>query len=875
MQEQQSKTANEIREERSTLYQKLVKWIWGGAIAGIIGIGVFFFALSYSDLPTFEELENPKNNLASEVYAANGEVLGRYFIENRVPVNFDQISDNMIKALIATEDERYKDHTGIDFKGLGRAGVKTVLLGDKSSGGASTITQQLAKMLFTEKPSSSFTERVVQKLKEWIIAVRLEKQYTKEEIIAMYLNKFSFLNGAFGIKAASEIYFGKQPDELQTEEAAMLVGMLKNPSLFNPNRFPDTTLHRRMVVLKQMQKNKMLTQTEYDSLRNLPLGMGSFKRKTHDDGLAPYFRMHLREELKKILADESKAEFKSDGTPYNLYEDGLKIYTTIDPVMQKHAEAAMIEHMKTQQKKFWKKWKNKDPWTYRDPRDDRKPKEIDEDLASRQRSLKKLIRGSDRYETLRKIHLTPVLTKISEGIDGYVLRDFDIDRMLAEDEKKGTIARLISKKIVPSDRAVKYRKIMKSADWKTLKTTWNKLQKEVKDEFAKPVKMTVFDYTPEMEKDTVMSPLDSIKYHRMFLQFGSMSVDPLTGHVKTWIGGINHKYFQYDHVTSDRQVGSTFKPFIYATAINEMGISPCQKIADIPYTIHVGEGDFLLNEDWTPKNAGEYTGEDFTLIKGLKWSQNTISVNLMKQMGSTKLVRQLVHEMGLDKNEKRSNGMYRIPRVPSICLGATDLKVFEMTGAYTTFANNGLYNKPIFISKIEDKNGKIIYSETALENSAIKPQANYVMLHMLKEVMNQGQADFRGLKSEIGGKTGTTNDYVDGWFMGLTPDLVVGTWVGGEDRWVRFLSIADGAGAKMARPFFAKFIRKLEEDENADYDVNARFYRPKGDLGIEIDCSIYAGDENPFDPEDEDESFGDEKSEDEKFGDESEEEFDG
>jgi penicillin-binding protein 1A len=874
--QEQSKTAKEIQEKRGSLYQKLVKVIWGGAILGAIGIAIFFFALSFSDLPTFEELENPKNNLASEVYAANDEVLGRYFIENRIPVDFDQISEHTINALLATEDERYMSHTGIDFKGLGRAGVKTVLLGDKSSGGASTITQQLAKMLFTEKPSSSFAQRVIQKLKEWIIAVRLEKQYTKQEIIAMYLNKFSFLNGAFGIKAASEIYFGKGQDELELQEAAMLVGMLKNPSLFNPVRFPDTTLHRRMVVLKQMQKNDMLTQSQYDSLRNVPLGMGSFKRKTHDDGLAPYFRMHLREELKRTLANETKAKFKSNGEAYNLYEDGLKIYTTIDPVMQKHAEEAMLEHMKKQQKTFWKRWKGKDPWTYKDPSDDRERKEIKAELASRQRSLTKIIRGSDRYETLRVKHLNPVIAKISNGIDGYVLRDFDIDRMLSEDKKKGVIARLVSRKIVPSERAIKYRKIMNSADWKILKITWNKFQKEVKEEFSKPASMTVFAYTPEMEKDTIMTPLDSIKYHRMFLQFGSMSVNPLTGHVKTWIGGINHKYFQYDHVTSERQVGSTFKPFIYATAINEMGISPCQKIADIPYTIHVGEGDFILNEDWTPKNAGEYTGDDFTLIKGLKWSQNTISVNLMKQMGSTKLVRQLVHEMGLDKNKKRSNGMYRVPRVPSICLGATDLEVFEMTGAYTTFANNGLYNKPIFISKIEDKNVKVIYEETALENSAIKSQANYVMLHMLKEVMNQGQADFRGLKSEIGGKTGTTNDYVDGWFMGLTPDLVVGTWVGGEDRWVRFLSIRDGAGAKMARPFFANFIRKLEEDENANYDVNARFYRPKGDLGIELDCNVYEGDISPFGPEGDNESFGDQELEEEGFGDESENEgFDG
>ena len=869
--QESSKTTKEIRTKRTPLYHKLVKWMWGLSILGVLSVGILFFALSFSDLPTFEELENQTDNLASEVYASNGEVLGRYYIENRIKVDYDSISEHVINALIATEDERYLKHAGIDFKGLGRAGVKTVLLGDTSSGGASTITQQLAKMLFTKKPGSGM-ERVIQKLKEWIIAVRLEKKYTKQEIIAMYLNRFSFLNGAYGIKAASEIYFGKNQKDLEIQEAAMLVGMLKNPSLFNPVRRPDTTLHRRMIVLKQMQKNDLLSQSHYDSLRVLPLGMGNFNRKTHDDGLAPYFRMHLREELKRILADETRADFKSNGDPYNLYEDGLKIYTTIDPNIQAHAEEAMKAHMKKQQEKFWKRWKNKDPWTFRDPADDREEEEIEMDLESRQRSLKKLIRSTDRYQLLRKANLGDLLHEISKDIDGYELRDFDIDRMFAEDKKKGAIARLVSKKIVPTDRAVKYRKIMNGADWKTLKTKWNQFQNTVKKEFDKPVAMKVFDYNPMNEKDTVMTPLDSIRYHRMFLQFGSMSVNPLTGHVKSWVGGINHKYFQYDHVTADRQVGSTFKPFIYATAIDQQGMSPCYKVSDIPYTIHVDEGDFVLSEDWTPKNAnGQYSGEDYTLIKGLQFSKNTVSVYLMKQLGSTELVRQLVDAMGLDKNKKRSNGMHRIPKVPSICLGSTDLTVFEMTGAYTTFANNGLYNKPIFISKIVDKNGKEIYRENALERQALDSRPNYVLLHMLKQVLNQGQANFRGLKSEMGGKTGTTNDYVDGWFMGLTPDLVVGTWVGGEDRWIRFLTLRDGAGSRMVRPFFADFIRRLEEDEKSSYDAEARFYVPKGDLGIELNCAIYENAEDPLAPNLEDEGFGDQE-EDEGFGDESDDE---
>ena len=867
--QEQPNTASEIRELRAPLYKKLTRLMWGLAIAGIFAVAVVFFMLSFSDLPTFEELENPKDNLATEVYASNGEVLGRYFIENRVPVDFDQLSPNVVKALLATEDERFMDHAGIDGEALFRILFKTVLLNNKNAGGGSTITQQLAKMLFTDNPASNIVDRVFQKLKEWIIAVRLEKQYTKQEIVAMYLNKFSFLNGAYGIKAASEIYFGKQQEDLKVEEAAMLVGMLKNPSLYNPNRFPEKTHHRRMVVLKQMQKNEHINQVQYDSLRVLPLDMSNFKRKTHADGLAPYFRMHLREELKKILVNE--AEKKSNGEPYNLYEDGLKIFTTIDPQIQSHAEDAMKKHMAGQQEKFFKRWKGKDPWTFRDPMDDREPEVIDADLEGRKRALQKLIRSSDRYQKMRADILGPTITKIKEDIDGYELRDFDIDRMLSEEKEKGVLTKLVSKKIVPSGRVVKYRKIMKGANWKKLKANWYKLQNTVKKRFDEETNMTVFAYNDRNEVDTVMTPMDSIRYHRMHLQFGSMSVDPVTGHVKSWIGGINHKYFQYDHVTADRQVGSTFKPFIYATAIDQQGISPCYPVYDIPYTIHTTDPGFTLFEDWTPKNAGgQYSGQPFTLIKGLMWSKNTVSVYLMKQLGSTQPVRELVHQMGLDKNTKRSNGMYRIPKVPSICLGATDLTVQEMTGAYTTFANNGLYNKPIFITEIRTKDNKVIYREVALEQQALSPKPNYVMLHMLKQVLNQGQANFRGVKSEVGGKTGTTNDYVDGWFMGLTPDLVVGTWVGGEDRWIRFLTLRDGAGAKMARPFFADFIKRLEDDEDVDYDEKARFHVPAGELGIEINCDVYQQDVDPLAPVQEDEGFGDQSEEDEGFGDESE-----
>ena len=847
------------REIRKPVYKRIAWWMWFFTIAGVIGVGLLFFILSLQNLPTFEELENPKSNQASEVYAANGEVLGRYYIENRIPVSFEELSPNLVQALIATEDERYYQHSGIDGEGLARVLGKGVLLGQRGAGGASTITQQLAKMLFTERPGSGL-ERVIQKFKEWIIAVKLERSYTKDEIMAMYLNKFNFINGAYGIKAAAEIYFGQSQDSLRIEQAATLVGMLKNPALFNPIRRPDTTKHRRMVVLKQMQKNDIITQAEYDSLRMLPLDMGRFNRKTHADGLAPYFRMELRKELNRILSrDECR---KTDGSKYNIFSDGIKVYTTLDPITQKHAEEAMVEHMTQLQKKFWKTWKDKDPWNYHDP--EKEPEENERVIKAAQKALRKDIQESERYLLMRRQLLEEEINTISKEIDGFKLRDVDIQRMLDEEKEKGALTKLVSRKLVGTRLAVKYRKVMESPNWRLLKRAYRNFQKEVDRVFNEPIPMKVFAYNAQMEKDTVLSPLDSIRYHRMFLQLGSMAVDPVTGHVKAWVGGINHRYFQYDHVTSLRQVGSTFKPFVYATAIAQQGISPCFTVYDLPYTIHVGEGNFNLLEDWTPSNAGgEYSGEPFTLFRGLMYSKNTVSVFLMKQLGDVNPVRTLVSNMGLSKD--------LIPPQPSICLGSSDLTVQQLTGAYTTFANNGMYNKPVFILRIEDKNGRLIYQEEPEERLALHPNPNYVMLHMLKRVMAQGLPGFGGVKSELGGKTGTTNDYVDGWFVGITPDLVVGTWVGGDQNWIRFRTLADGIGARMARPFFARLLKRLENDPEADYNVDARFAIPSGDIGIVIDCEEYnddyggrgSGDE--FFNDEENENFGDDI-----FGDEEE-----
>jgi penicillin-binding protein 1A len=873
MDKDQFESDKAIREKRMPVYENIVKRLWRLTFGGIIGVILMFVFFSFQDLPTFEELENPKSNLATEIYAANGEVLGRYYVENRVPVSFDELSPYLVQALVATEDERFYQHSGIDGEALLRVLGKTFFLQRKSAGGASTVTQQLAKMLFTEKPASGI-ERVIQKFKEWIIAVKLERSYTKEEIIAMYLNKFSFLYDAYGIKAASEVYFGKGQDSLKIEEAALLVGMLKNPSLFNPIRRPDTTMHRRMIVLYQMKKNNVLTEAQYDSLRLLPMDMSGFNRKTHADGPAPYFRIRLGENIKEILSREEN--LKPDGTPYDIYRDGLKVYTTLDPVIQKHAEDAMAAHMKKLQETFWKHWKGKDPWTFEDP--NWEPEEVELQNAARKRALQRAIQSTDRYGKMRSHYLSAIIAKIEEEKESIKnLRDIDIERMLEEEAADGSIAKLVSQKHVASKLALQYRRLMKTENWPKLKRQWTLLKKAADNDFKKPVKMKVFAYNKQMEKDTVMSPIDSIKYHSMFLQMGSVAIDPATGHVKAWVGGINHKYFQFDHVTTDRQVGSTFKPFIYATVIAHQGISPCYRVYDVPYTIHKGEGNFGLLDNWTPNNAdGKFSGQPYTLFKGLAHSKNTVSVYLMKQLGDTEYVRGLVSKMGLDSSAVRSNGQYRIPKQPSICLGASDLTVLELTGAYTTFANDGQNNTPIFVTRITDKNGRDIYREIPEARTALHPNTNYVMINMLKRVMDQGLSGFSKIKSEVAGKTGTTNDYVDGWFVGLTADLVVGTWVGGDDRWIRFRDLTYGIGARMARPYYAILLEKLESDPESGYDATKRFKVPGGDLGIVIDCNEYnyGGGPRPRDDggsSEEDESFGEDRFNDTNSGGENEE----
>ena len=807
-----------------------LKLFWLVVLLIPVGVIVLFTALSFTDLPSVTELENPKNNEASPVLADDGTVLGRFFVENRVMVDFKDLGPHLEAALVSTEDERYYDHSGIDWRSLPRVVIKTAILGQESAGGGSTITQQLAKLLFTDQVSANIVERGFQKLKEWIIAVRLERKYTKQEIIAMYLNRYDFINGAQGIRAAAENYFdGKRPAELDVQEAAMLVGMLKNASLYNPLRFPERTERRRNQVLAQMVRNERITKSEFDSLSTLPLGV-KFTRQRHDDGLAPYLRMVLAEEAKQLLSQP--AYRKSNGQAYDIYRDGLTFYTTIDPQLQRHAEVEARNHMKQLQEKFFEHWKGKDPWTFTNPYS-----ETEVRVERRQESLRNAIRHSDRYQAYRQAILSPVLRKISAKQDFRFSRnDREIERMVEEAESGGAITDAVSRNLISPDFAAAHRAVMKLPEFGELRAAWKQLQQTVEEGFNTETEMRVFTYGNERnETDTLMTPLDSVRYHKMILQIGSMSVEPSTGFVKTWVGGSNFKWFQFDHVTTKRQVGSTFKPFVYAASIDLRGITPCQKVLDQPTTIGPGDGNFHLQQPWTPRNSsGGYSYEDYTLYQGLKNSVNTISAYLMKELASTEPVRNMVANMGIPKSE--------IPDAPSIALGSVDLTVEQLTGAYTTFGNNGIFTRPIYLTRIEDRTGQVIYEYLPEERPAISPQANYVMVNMLSKA---SVGALGGVKGPVGGKTGTTNDQTDGWYMGLTPELIVGTWVGGDNRWIRFRSLALGAGSNMAKPFFRRFVSSAQADEAVGWNLESGWTKPPGDIGIEMDCDVY---EDPYEP---------------------------
>ena len=710
--------------------KKRLTLLWALALSPFITLFslVYLTALGFfGDLPTFNQLENPKNNLATEIISEDGAVLGKYFFENRTKTSYNELPQNLINALIATEDIRFRSHSGIDVRSLLRA-VYGVFSGNTSSGGASTITQQLAKMLFTEHPSSGLG-RVMQKLKEWIIAAQLEKRYTKDEILVMYLNKFDWVNNAVGISSAAKVYFNKKPIELNLEESAVLVGMLKNPSLYNPNRRIQLTQKRRDVVFFQMKRYNFISDSLFLRLKEKPIEL-DFKMASHNDGTAPYFREHLREKLKKWCARNIKA----DGTSYNLYTDGLKVYTTINSRLQKFAEEATRAHMSSLQKDFYNHWK------------------------------------------------------------GYTNAPFP------EDFEIEQINEIIDQSVRRSERYIRLKKAGKS-------------EKEIKKIFNTKTAMKLFSWKGEI--DTVLTPRDSIRYNKFFIHSGMMSMDPKTGHVKAYVGGINHRYFKYDHVTKGkRQVGSTFKPFLYALAIQE-GYSPCYEVPNIP--VFFDKERWGLEKDWIPKNSGdEFENKLITLKFGMANSINTITAFIMKQLGPHAVV-DLAKKIGVQS---------KILAVPSLCLGTFDLSVYEMVGAYSTFVNNGIWTEPIFITKIEDKNGVVLESFTPKTQEAMNEETAQTMVRMLQGVVEGVYSPtaektlgtgvrlkFKyGFKNEMGGKTGTTQNQSDGWFMGVTPNLVTGVWSGCDDRSAHFRTIQYGQGANMALPVFAEYMKRVYAD---------------------------------------------------------------
>jgi len=790
---------------------RYIKILWSALLIGLLLACCLFIYISKFELPDTKELEEPNYEIATRILADDGRELGKAFRLNRVWLKYEDINPAIIDALVSTEDERYFQHSGVDAKGTLRA---VIFLGKR--GGASTITQQLAKLFFTKR-STSFIPRVWQKLKEWVIAIEFEKQYTKEEILAMYLNKYDYLNGANGIAAAAKTYFGKDQSELTVSEAAVLVGLLKNPWYYNPKNNPDNAHLRRTVVLKQMVRNDKLDKETFEKLIKVPIDISGFKREKNYSGIAPYFRAELVKEVQKILADPDNT--KPDGTKYDLFTDGLVINTTIDYTMQRHAESAMITHMSDLQERFFTRWKGKDPWTYNA---DKNQKRI------RQSNLNRQIRETERFQNMRNKYIGPIVSEISASIDNVRLWDADIFRLFAEDKKPGTLATLVRKKIIRKDQSKVYKQILASEYWPTLKKRWNALQAAKDKAFKKKVRMKIFAYNSTGEKTVEMSPLDSIKYHNMHMQLGSISVDPITGYVKTWVGGVGYDYFKYDHINSNRQVGSTFKPFIYGTAIIEQATSPCEKVQDIQHSIPAGDKNFGLMKSWAPENSNKkFSGEYMTLKDALRQSKNSVSVHLMKSIGDTEPFRNFVANLGIDKE--------KIPKFPSICLGTPELSVMDMAGAYTAFANDGVYTKPTFIKSITDANGRVIYTSSQQRKRAINSAYNYVMVDMLKYASSAIAGKF---KSEVAGKTGTTNDFKDGWFMGFTPDLVVATWVGGDNEWIRFRDSRDGYGGKMARPFFTEFLTRLENDPKSGYDPTKRFVVPKQQI-VHLDCATY------------------------------------
>jgi penicillin-binding protein 1A len=769
---------NAMSKTRSK-YRIYIRWFWAFYILPLLLVVILFSLISKEALgpmPTFEQLENPENNLAAEVYSEDGFLLGKFYIQNRTWTEYGDISPHIIDALIATEDIRFYRHSGIDPKGLARVIIRTILLGQHRAGGGSTITQQLAKNLFP-RDTTYYRFGLVRKIKlgitkfkEWQTAVKLEKHYTKEEIITMYLNVFDFLYQAVGVRSAASVYFNTTPDSLNIEQSAMLIGMAKNPSYYNPIRRYDETLKRRNIVLSQMVKYGYLLKEDYDSLRILPIEL-DFKEEGHTHGLATYFREYLRttmikpepkrrffltnDQYKEALYDWEnnpvygwcRKNHKPDGSNYNLYRDGIKIYTTINSIMQLYAEEAVSEYLAELQETFINTITElKNP-----------PFSDDLEMEDIERIMESSIRRTDLYRSLRN-------------------RDIDEDSILAV--------------------------------------------------FNTPVEMNVFSWDREI--DTVMSPLDSILYYKYFARSGLMSMDPHTGYVKAYVGGPDFRFFKFDAVKAQkRQVGSTIKPFLYTLAMQD-GYSPCYKVPNVPQT-------FIDNDStWTPHSTGskEFWGKMVTLKWGLANSENYISAWLMKQFNPQSVIG-VMKKMGI-----RSH----IDPVNSVFLGTSDISLYELVGAYATFGNKGVYTEPIFVTRIEDKDGNVISRFRPRIEEAISEENAYLMLNLLEAVVKEGTAirlRWRyELMNQIGGKTGTTQNHSDGWFVGITPNLVTGVWTGWEDRSIHFDKLVLGSGANMALPVFGIFLKKIYEDEMFGI-MEADEFDPPLQFGIELDCDRY------------------------------------
>lgn len=779
--------------------KKIVKWFWIIVLFPIVLLfGMLLLVWLFADIPSFEELEDPDSKLATLVLSEDGEVLTTFHVENRTYVPFDQLSPHVVNAAVATEDKRFYSHSGIDFIGLGRVGFKTLLLNRSSQGGGSTITQQLAKTLYPRKNISGRMlgyrqlSMVWIKLKEWITAVKLERDYTKDEIVDMYLNSIFYGSNAFGIKAASQTFFAKDPADLTVEESATLVGMVNKPTRYNPVLNPDKALQRRNFVLGQMCKAGYIKSAELDSLQALPISL-SYQVQGHNAGIAPYFRDMLRrvmfsskpkrsgyQYIEDYRADSLRWENdglygwihknrKPDGEEYNIYKDGLRIYTTLDYKMQKYAEEAVAEHLGGDlQQKFWRdlRWKRNRPFSN------------DVDRKTIDRVMTQARRWSDRYRSMKKAGATK----------SQILKSFDVPvnmRLFAWDKKHPGKASYI---------------------------------------------------------DTVMTPNDSIRYYKSILRAAFMAIEPSTGHIKAYVGGPNYRYFKYDNVTQGkRQIGSIVKPFLYTLAM-QAGLTPCDEVVNVPQTFIVGD------DTWTPRSTDreEWIGKKVTLKWGLTKSSNNISAYLMKQFGPEALV-SMMREMGIYSY---------VDAVPSLCVGPADLSVYEMVSAFNTFPSKGVYITPICVSKIEDAKGNVISEFTTRQREAISARTAYLMVNLMQGVVNQGTGSrlrWRfGLKGEIAGKTGTTNDNADGWFIGYTPSITAGVWVGCEDRQVHFQSLALGSGSNMALPIWGIWMKKMLKDGSLGISEYDRF-SPVPGVDLNLDCT--GGDDDAHGSTDQSSSF--------------------